>query len=109
MYLQARQTYIAHLCAFQSRLGLTNSKMAEILEIGSRTYERFIAGEPIQREFDLIMRVYELSGQMMYTMTGASVPREVENTQIYAQLTPQSQHIVDEVLKILYETERGAK
>lgn len=104
-YPDARHTYINCLLAFQGRMGLTNAKMAELLGLSLRQYERFIAGEPIQREFDLIMRVYELSGQMMYKMTGAAVPREVENSQLYSQFTEDNKQLADAMMRTIYENQ----
>ena len=105
IYTDARRTYIDHLLAFQGRMGCTNKKMAELLGLSLRQYERFITGEPIQREFDLIMRVYELSGQMMYKMTGAAVPREVENSQLYSQFTEDNKQLADAMMRTIYENQ----
>ena len=109
MYIAERQNYIKHLLAFQGRMGLSNAKMAEILEINERTYKRFIAGHPIHSEFDLIMRVYELSGKMMFVMTGAKVPREVENSELYLQLDETYRNIADKLMRALYEEQMNAK
>lgn len=109
MYPVERDHYIGQLKAFQERMGITNKKMAEILDITERTYSRFIAGEPIQREFDLIMRVYELSGRMMHEMTGAKVPREVENSQLYLQMDEQHRRLADEMLRVIFENQMRNK
>lgn len=105
IYNDARHTYINCLLTFQGRMGLTNAKMAELLGLSLRQYERFISGEPIQREFDLIMRVYELSGQMMYAMTGATIPREVENSQLYTQFTEGNKRLADALMRVIYENQ----
>lgn len=109
MHERERMTYIEQLTAFQTFKGFNNAAMAEKLCIGQRTYERFIFGDPIQRELDLILQVYGLNGRMMYLMTGVAPPREVENMRLYSQLSDDNKHVVDELLKILYETEHGAK
>lgn len=108
-YFDERRRYICSIQKLQGQLGLTNKKMAEKLGLSERTYERFIAGDPIQREFDLIMRVYEISGQMMYSMTGAKVPREVENSQLYSQLDARGQAAVDAVVRYEYRLQFGVK
>ena len=106
---EARSNYIGFIRAFQGRLDLTNKKMAELLDLPERTFCRFMAGESIGHEFDLIMRVYELSGAMMYQATGAKVPREVENSQIYSQLDPPFQRIADKTMRALWEEQREYK
>lgn len=103
MFTEERNNFIKHLLSFQDRMELSNHKMADILYISERTYCRFISGESIQKEFDLIMRVYELSGQMMYKMTGAKIPREVENSQVYAMLNDKNKELVDIMLRDIYE------
>lgn len=103
MYEIERRNYIDHVLRFQHRMGLSNDKMAELLNLSTRTYDRFIAGQHIQSEFDLIMRVYELSGKMMFVMTGAKVPREAEDLQTYLQLTDDNKDLIDSILRAIYE------
>lgn len=99
----ARNNYINSVLAYKDRMGLTNDKMAEVLGLTLKTYQRFISGKSILNEFDVIMRVYQLSGKMMYSMTGAEVPREVENSQVYSQLDEYNQSTVDILVHNLYE------
>lgn len=108
-YLAERLCYIKSVQKIQGEKKLTNAKMAQKLGLSERTFERFISGEPIQREFDLIMRVYEMSGEMMYSMTGAKVPREVENSQLYSQLDARGQAAVDAVVRYEYWLQFGIK
>ena len=103
MYEIERRNYIDHVLRFQHRMGLSNDKMAELLNLSTRTYDRFIAGQHIQSEFDLIMRVYELSGKMMFVMTGAKVPREAEDLQTYLLLNDRNKDIIDKMLRVLYD------
>ena len=102
-YERARMTYIQHLLDFKDRMGVTSDKMADILGLSLKTYQRFIAGESIRNEFDLVMRIYELSGHMMYQMTGAKIPREIENTQVYYMLTEDNKRLVDVILRDIYD------
>jgi len=103
MFEIERNNFIKSLLSFQDRMELSNHKMAEVLQISERTYCRFISGDSVQREFDLVMRAYELSGKMMYELTGAKIPRELENTQIYSQLNEQNKKIIDIILRDIYE------
>lgn len=106
MYETERQNYINHLQAFKDRMEISSEKMASILGISKKTYERFMAGEHIQGEFDLIIRVYELSGKMMYEMTGTKIPQEVENAQVYSLLTDSNKRMVDQMLRIILEEQK---
>lgn len=108
-YTDERANYINFIRSFQGRMDLTNKKMAELLDIPERTFCRFMAGESIGHEFDLIMRVYDLSGTMMYQMVGAKVPAEVETSQIYAQLDPIFQRFADKMMRALWEEQREFK
>lgn len=109
MFEVERNNFIKSLLSFQDRMELSNHKMAEVLNISERTYCRFIAGESVQREFDLIMKAYELSGKMMYELTGAKIPRELENTQIYKQLNDYNKKIVDVILRDIFEEQLKAE
>lgn len=108
-YPDEREHYINFIRGFQGRLDLTNRKMAELLDLPDRTFSRFMSGVSIGHELDLNIRVYELSGQMMYRMVGAKVPREVEYCQLYSQLDPEYQRIADGMLHLLWEEQRRKK
>ena len=108
-YQEERMNYINFVRAFQGRMDVTNKKMAELLGLPERTFCRFMSGESIGHELDLVIRVYELSGAMMYQMVGAKVPAEVENSQIYAQLDPEFQRFADKMMRALWEEQREYK
>ena len=97
------QNYVDHVVSFQHRMGMSNEKMADELFLSKRTYDRLAAGEHILNEFKLIMRVYQLSGKMMFEMTGAKVPREAEDLQTYLLLNDRNKDIIDKMLRVLYD------
>ena len=108
-YPEERMNYINFIRAFQGRMDVTNKKMAELLGLPERTFYRFMSGVTILNELDLTIRIYEMSGKMMYQMVGAKVPAEVENSQIYAQLDPMFQRIADKMMRALWEEQREYK
>lgn len=109
LYPEERMNYVNFIKAYQGRMGHTNKKMAEVLDLPERTFYRLMSCESIMNELDLILRVYDLSGKMMYQMVGAKVPAEVENSQIYAQLDPMFQRLADKMMRALWEEQREYK
>lgn len=101
MYDKQKHFYIERLKELQSILGLTNTEMAELLYIPKTTYTNLIYHKGGQITFEIIMRVYELNGGMMYLMTGAARPKELEMSEKFNKLNDAGKRILEATMNTL--------
>lgn len=102
-YPEAYDVYVRQIEAYQFSEGLTNNQMAEKLGISDSAYKRLKYGGSQNITLDIIMRMYELNGLMMWEMTGAAIPLDIEVANMYKRLPQDKQRFVRDMIQMMID------
>ena len=102
-YPEAHDVYVSQIEAYQFRAGLTNNQMADKLGISASAYKRLKYGVSQHITLDIIMRMYELTGIMMWEMTGAAIPLDIEVAIMYTSLPSDKQRFVKDMIQMMID------
>ena len=102
-YPEAHDIYVSQIEAYQFSAGLTNNQMADKLGISHSAYKRLKYGVSQHITLDIIMRMYELTGKMMWEMTGAQIPSDIEVANMYKRLPQDKQRFVKDMIQMMLD------